>query len=1462
MPPNKRKKKPASNPARGFATVSVPSKPKAAESSVVSSTVESSVVVSEDEKASKPSEAQQPQPDSSKDQSLQNLSPEELEKHFEEAELQILVDKYAWKSKNEAIRQVSRFETERRVLRSQANVLSLNEWIPQEIQDQILALTQIEQDHLETPPERDLDAGKEEELITRLWTLKDAIRGLGFSDTRIDSLLKYIITYYSGFSNNSKSVNWNLEESLDWLALQCAPTELDPYDKKKDPLWTPEDATSSFISSGKGKSPSNAPLVVPDENTRNKPVPSHPIIDTTEPYLSDESDSSLDPEDFADEYVSLNTRVYQLCPQLFDQNSGGGSKKARPKAIKDVSDPRVKKLRLKIAKIESDILFDHHAAEIMWREKLNDLWRESAFVREKERAISVPKTKPQKEPQPTVSEDTGEFVMVEASESGDEALLGGIFTEDVNDEPLLVQDTTDSNITIRNFGVSVGGVEPDKLLQEVCKARDPGSKIVWKDLTVASFSNRNAVEIKWSKPQEEPLLVSIEGITIKSNAFTVFASMDAIAASKKEQAKGYISTLALLLVSGSGSSTKENKAYMRLPNVWRDLYKEFSELRKGQEDESDKQTIRYLKKLIEENHGKFEQDVVLSDNFRRRNGNTKQHLSGKAEPTTPKVNADGLRNLWEEKSTTPSFQHMAESRKNLPVWAYKQEILDTLADHQAVIICSETGSGKSTQIPSFIMENELANGRECKVFVTEPRRISAISLARRVSEELGERRQDLGTNRSLVGFAIRLESKISQSTRLIFATTGVVVRMLERPNELQDVSHIVLDEVHERSIDSDFLLIVLRRLLAQRPDLKVVLMSATVDAKKFADYLGGAPVLNIPGRTFPVQVRYLEDAINMTKYRLDDSHPGSTIIDEDEEDNLSDEGLTDEMSRGLRATLEGYPSQTRDTVLKFDEYRLDYRLITKLLTTIATRQDLTQYSKAILVFLPGLAEIRRLHDEISSDPTFNQGWIIHTLHSSIASEDQEKAFLVPPEGTRKIVIATNIAETGITIPDITAVIDAGKEKVMRFDEKRQLSRLVESFISRANAKQRRGRAGRVQKGICFHLFTKYRYDNKLPEQQTPEMLRLSLQDLVLRVKICNLGEVENTLLEALDPPSSKNIRRAIESLKEVKALTSAEGLTALGKQLAKLPLDVWLGKLIIYGAIFKCLDACVSIAAILSSKSPFVNTLGSNSQRDAARLSFKRGDSDLLTIYNAYLAWKRIRETPGVNEYSFCRKNFLSPQTLVNIEDVKTQLLVSIVDAGVLKLEPEEQTALRRARVTGRNRQFFVIPERVNVNSTNDVIVNSVIAWSFYPKLVIREGKGWRNVANNQNISLHPTSVNKHVDSSVQWLSYYHIMQTRNRFYNAHETSAVETFAVALLCGDLEFKMYSGVISIDNNRIRFSVRDWKQMLAFKRLSIRVRDIMTEIVRNPQKMLSHRQREWMEVWQQIFSAKAARAIEKK
>lgn len=233
------------------------------------------------------------------------------------------------------------------------------------------------------------------------------------------------------------------------------------------------------------------------------------------------------------------------------------------------------------------------------------------------------------------------------------------------------------------------------------------------------------------------------------------------------------------------------------------------------------------------------------------------------------------------------------------------------------------------------------------------------------------------------------------------------MRMLERPEDFQDISHVVLDEVHERSIDSDFLLIVLRRLMQKRPDLKLVLMSATLEAQRFSSYLGGVPVLNIPGRTFPVEIKYLEDAIEMTNYRLSEND-ASAAFDEDMEEIPAENAS----ASGVLATLDNYSKQTKETVLRFDEYRLDYQLIKRLLLKIASSPELAPYSRAILIFMPGLAEIRRLNDEILSEPAFQRGWVVYALHSSIASEDQEKAFVVPPEGTRKIVIATNIAETG------------------------------------------------------------------------------------------------------------------------------------------------------------------------------------------------------------------------------------------------------------------------------------------------------------------------------------------------------------------------------------------------------------------------------------------------------------------
>ena len=486
-------------------------------------------------------------------------------------------------------------------------------------------------------------------------------------------------------------------------------------------------------------------------------------------------------------------------------------------------------------------------------------------------------------------------------------------------------------------------------------------------------------------------------------------------------------------------------------------------------------------------------------------------------------------------------------------------------------------------------------------------------------------------------------------------------------------------------------------------------------------------------------------------------------------------------------------------------------------------------------------------------PSFMRDWLIHPLHSTISSEDQQRAFLVPPEGTRKIVLSTNITETSVTIPDIVCVIDTAKHKEMRYDERRQLSRLIQTFISRANAKQRRGRAGRVQEGLCFHLITKYRHDNVIAPQQTPEMLRLSLQELCMRVKICKMGDIERALSEALDPPSTKNVRRAIDALIEVNALTSAEELTDLGKQLAKLPLDAHLGKLVLTASSFGCLDFAITTAAMLSSKSPFVTPINQKQRADSVRFGFKKGDSDLLTAYNAYCAWRRVCQS-GASDWQFCKKNFLSPQNLASIEDLKAQLLGCLLDANFVTVDStNERAALNRVRSSTRNRDFVPQFASYNVNNENEVIVNSVVAWSFYPKLLARDGKGWRSVANNQSVSLHPSSVNKSSSANMKFLSFYHIMQSSTRFTNAHETSPCPDISLVLLAGDADFKLYAGVIVIDGNRLRFMVDSWKVMMVLKRLRERMKEVLNRKMRKPGAALPDRLKRWLEIWRRVMQA---------
>lgn len=528
--------------------------------------------------------------------------------------------------------------------------------------------------------------------------------------------------------------------------------------------------------------------------------------------------------------------------------------------------------------------------------------------------------------------------------------------------------------------------------------------------------------------QESTIAISIDKVICQSYARSVKIEMLSISCPTEAQAEAYISTVAIFLIFAS--SPKEEKVHLRLPSVWRDLWKELSQMKKDQDEAADRHILRELRSMIAEYAESDKYSDEQHNGIKPKTSNKEptvadwhQWQANSLSPTT--VRSDDLKALWASKLSTPSYQHMLTSRMSLPIWNFKDELLNAITDNQVVIICGETGCGKSTQVPAFILEHELSGGRPCKLYCTEPRRISAISLARRVSEELGEGKGDIGTFRSLVGFAIRLESKFTAQTRLVYATTGIVMRMLEGSDDLGDITHLVLDEVHERSIESDFLLIVLRKLLKRRSDLKVVLMSATVNAERFSFYLGGAPIMNVPGRTFPVDTKYLEDAVEVTNYNADSgSHGGAEAVEFDDDDATKVPSET--------ADLQGYSAKTLSTLAKLDEYRVSYGLIVRLLETIATSEFYCPYSKAILVFLPGMAEIRRLNDMLTGHRTFANGWYIYALHSTIATDEQERAFLVPPPGVRKIVLATNIAETGITIPDVTCVIDTGKHKEMRF----------------------------------------------------------------------------------------------------------------------------------------------------------------------------------------------------------------------------------------------------------------------------------------------------------------------------------------------------------------------------------------------------------------------------------------------
>lgn len=1501
MVAKKGKKKVASNPARGFATTSIASKPKperkdpdtSNEASEKPSTISTPAAAEKSPQSSQPAQEQEQQASHNKasaDRELHELSPEELEARLELSELQSFVEQQGPKVRKESARQVTRLRTDRRVLRGQADLLSIREWLPEELMQQIIELAL--DDSLSTSAPSFTPANKrlsQDELLSKVWQLSITLADLDIDEDQVRKVLEYILV--SPPSEDNGGLIWGLSEALDWLALNSAPGQLLDYDAVKPKPQLP----NTQLDQGKRLSlsllscttldhflinPDNDLSEPPTPSKRSEadatkgatPTPSKPIQQTTttpapvdDVQVSD-VESDLDPDEMLSTYLRTKLRLYERNPSLVNESSSSSKKsksqRGKPAPSPHKATPGESKLQQRLRSIESDVLFDKGLADMKWAEERVQLLQNQT----ERKRFNLPEERKESDgsPDSTPRETATDDVMAEAEaaaqqlleEMGDEdGLLGGMFgeaTEGASDNAASGQsDNADPNLTVRNFG-KITGISPRRTFEDACRSRDSGAKVSYKMVSATTYNSRHSVTIHWSKDQDIIDGSFTPNVNVVSTDRRTIVTMTNIACPETLQSEGYVSTVALFLLFSN--SPKEEKSALRLPPTFRDLWQELVDARQEKRDATDRETVKSLREMVKgQTEEEADEDVILTAGFRNRNkamSGVSTPVGEKIEKNTKNEESQALRDLWARKTSTPAYQEMLMARSNLPMFQFRDIALDAVEKNQVVILCGETGCGKSTQMPAFILEHELSLGRPCKIYCTEPRRISAISLAQRVSEEMGEDKKAVGTSRSLVGYAIRLESMTTAQTRLVYATVGIVLRMLESTKGFDEVTHLVIDEIHERSIDTDFLLIVLRALMIRRPDLKVVLMSATVDAQRFSSYLDNAPIVTVPGRTFPVAAKYLEDAIELTGHTIEDGSPKNADADEDDLEAGSSEATI-----AAAKQLTGYSPKTVRTLAGYDEYAIDYTLIVKLLEKIAYDPSYTQFSQAVLVFLPGLAEIRALNDFLGGHPSFSRGWLVYPLHSTFSSEEQQAAFKIPPPGMRKIVLATNIAETGITIPDVTAVIDTGKHKEMRFDERRQLSRLIQSFISRANAKQRRGRAGRVQEGVCFHLFTKYRHDEIMAPQQTPEMLRLSLQDLVMRVKICKLGDIEQALSQALDPPSLKNIRRAIDALIDVGALTSSEELTPLGNQLAKLPLDAQLGKLILLSSVFGCLDFALSVAATLSSKTPFVAPMGAKKQADTVRLGFKRGNSDLLTAYNAYSTWRKACTTPGISEQQFCRKNFLSPINLANIEDLKSQLLASLSDAGFVSLTSNERGALSRVRNSGRGpRSFVAVPASHNSFDANDALLNAVTAWSFYPKLAIREGKGWRNVANSQSLSLHPQSVNK-ISPAIpppSYLSFYSIMQSNSRFTNAQETAPVDPFALVLLAGDAKFDLFSGVVVIDGNRLRFKMHSWRTCFAVKVLRSRVKEFLGREFKQPGRaMVPERQKAWMKVFGQVF-----------
>ncbi|EOB3675384.1 ATP-dependent RNA helicase HrpA [Vibrio vulnificus] len=562
------------------------------------------------------------------------------------------------------------------------------------------------------------------------------------------------------------------------------------------------------------------------------------------------------------------------------------------------------------------------------------------------------------------------------------------------------------------------------------------------------------------------------------------------------------------------------------------------------------------------------------------------------------------------------YQPKIEYPEILPVSQKKDDIADAIAHHQVVIVAGETGSGKTTQLPKICAE--LGRGKFGLIGHTQPRRLAARSVANRIAEEMETQLGDF------VGYKVRFNDQISENTQIKLMTDGILLAEIQHDRFLNQYDTIIIDEAHERSLNIDFILGYLKELLPRRPDLQVIITSATIDPERFSNHFGGAPIIEVSGRTYPVETRYRP----LGGETEDDRDQLEGIFDA--VDELCDEGLGD-----------------------------------------------------ILIFMNGEREIRDTADALAKRKLKDTE--IVPLYARLSAGEQNKIF--QPHTGRRIVLATNVAETSLTVPGIKYVIDPGTARISRYSYRTKVQRLPIEPVSQASANQRKGRCGRVQEGICIRLYSEDDFNSR-PEFTDPEILRTNLASVILQMTALGLGDIE--AFPFVEAPDKRNILDGVRLLEELGAINSnakdpKKRLTAVGKQLARLPIDPRLARMVLEAPRFGCLKEVMIIAAALSIQDPRERPSDKQQSADDKHRRFYHEDSDFLTFVNLWNHIQKQQKALSGNQFRRqCKDDYLNYLRVREWQDVYFQIHQSMREMEFkLNSEPGSYGAVHSAILTG-----------------------------------------------------------------------------------------------------------------------------------------------------------------------------------